>query len=98
MIIKELNNKIKKFKSNGWAPLVVEEVVAVVVVVDVSDVVVDWDDDSLEDVAVVVVDVSDEIVYWEDDSLEEVGLEDVDVSVAILHPTWKAPGHLPSSW
>ena len=82
MIIKELNNKIKKFKSIGWAPLVVEEVVAVVVV-DVSD---------------VVADVSDEIVDWEDDSLEEVGLEDVDVSVAILHPTWKAPGHLPSSW
>ena len=82
MIIKELNNKIKKFKSIGWAPLVVEEVVAVVVV-DVSD---------------VVADVSDEIVDWEDDSLEEVGLEDVDVSVAMLHPTWKAPGHLPSSW
>ena len=92
-----LKNMKTKFRSIGWAPLVVEEVVAVVVV-DVSDVVVDWEDDSLEDVAVVVVDVSDEIVYWEDDSLEEVGLEDVDVSVAILHPTWKAPGHLPSSW
>ena len=78
-----LKNMNTKFMSIGWAPLVVEEVKVVEVV---------------EVVAVVVVDVSDVVVDWEDDSLEDVGLEDVDVSVTILHPTWKAPGHLPSSW